>query len=387
MDWIVFGDDWGAHPSTTQHLILNLPPEDRVLWMDSIGMRSPKFSMADMNRLIKKGKSILSHRPLPIDNSQLYKGSFGQFQRIQPKVLPFHLNPRAINYNGKTLRRIVEDFLREHQAEQPPVLLSSTPVAAQYFRHIPHSKSIYLRLDVYEEYPGCDPALVRYTEEKMWDQADIIAVTAKALYPGNMADQRTIYVPQGVTASNFSSVPNTPPGNKILGFFGMMSEWLDYDLIMKVAKAAPDWELEFIGKIEAMPEEMRSIPNIRLLPPVPFNELAKAITQWGAAWIPFQVNKLTLAVNPLKLTEYLAAGIPTHCSPLPEARRFSDQVFISDEAEAIKKWLVDIHETDSEEKREKRKRSIDNESWGHRSRQLRNHVVSLMNFESALSVG
>ena len=378
MDWIVFGDDWGAHPSTTQHLILNLPPEDRILWFDSIGMRSPSLSLSDMGRIIKKGKSILAPKSLPTENTQLYKGNFGHFQRVQPKVLPFHMNKQAISFNGNTLRKLVEDYLREHQAEEPPILLSSTPVAAQYLNHIPHSKSVYLRLDVYEDYPGCDPELVKYTENKMWEKADIIAVTAKALYPGNSADHRTIYLPQGVTGSNFSNVPNTPPGNKILGFFGMLSEWLDYDLIREVARIAPDWTLEFIGKIEDAPSDLKDIPNIKLLPPVPFNELAQAITQWSAAWIPFKVNRLTLAVNPLKLTEYLAAGISTHCSPLPEAERFGHIVEITDNAERVKAWMEESLATDNEQLREQRKRAMDNESWAHRSKQLRDHVLSQM---------
>ena len=54
MDWIIFGDDWGRHPSTTQHLVSRFQENDRILWIDSIGMRSPKLSVTDGARAIRK---------------------------------------------------------------------------------------------------------------------------------------------------------------------------------------------------------------------------------------------------------------------------------------------------------------------------------------------
>ena len=69
MDWIVFGDDWGAHPSTTQHLIVNLPREDRILWVDSIGMRQPKLRVVDVRRIWNKARRLLTHTPRELGGS------------------------------------------------------------------------------------------------------------------------------------------------------------------------------------------------------------------------------------------------------------------------------------------------------------------------------
>ena len=67
MDWIIFGDDWGRHPSTTQHLVSRFQENDRILWIDSIGMRSPKLSVTDGARAIRKLKGMLSGRISPRD--------------------------------------------------------------------------------------------------------------------------------------------------------------------------------------------------------------------------------------------------------------------------------------------------------------------------------
>ena len=62
MDWIVFADDWGAHPTTTQHLILNMPAGDKIIWVDSIGMRSPRICIKDTRRIISKVRGFLERQ-------------------------------------------------------------------------------------------------------------------------------------------------------------------------------------------------------------------------------------------------------------------------------------------------------------------------------------
>jgi hypothetical protein len=367
VDWTVIADDWGAHPSTTQHLVLNLPPEDAVVWVDSIGMRPPALSWRDLRRLGSKlaGFARAGGEPAP-----LYPPSLRGFAHVSPKVLPWHLSPLARRVNAASLRRSVARGMRQLGIGEP-VLLTADPVVVVYADALPHSKLAYLRLDDYSLYPGVDRKLVEQTEARMFERADAIIATATALLPGGAAARKAHYVPQGVRTEAFADVPLEPARARVLGFFGTLSNWLDYALIEALAERVPDWRLDFVGNVEVLPARTRSLPNARFLPAVPFRQLPELMRDWAAAWIPFQLNELTQAVNPLKVREYLAAGLPTHCTPLPEVMALREHVFISDDPDAIARWLREVLTADSRDERARRRKSVEGESWRHRAAELR----------------
>ena len=367
MDWIVFGDDWGGHPSTTQHLILNLPSEDRVVWVDSIGMRQPRLRLTDAARIWQKARGFLEKSGTA---DRLYPGSVGTLERLKPKVLPWHLNSLARHVNARSLGRALASRV-DRLGMRDPILLSSTPVVVQYLDAIPHGKTAYLRLDDYSLYPGVDPALVHRTERAMFAAADAVFATATTLMPPPVHARKSHYLPQGVQSELFARVPIDPPRSKVLGFFGTLAEWLDFRLIEQVARSAPDWVLEFVGKVDVLPEALRAVHNLLILPAVPLRELPNAIAHWTAAWIPFQITELTVAVNPLKVREYLAAGLPTHCTPLPEVAVLAPHVAISDDPECILEWMQRSLTTDTPDARRLRRAFVQGDSWASRAATLR----------------
>ena len=97
-DLIVFGEDWGALPSSTQHLITHLKQEHRVIWINSIGMRSPRISWQDCQRLSKKALAIFTGSYKKKKNHL----TTSPFLIINPKVIPFHGN-KAIRKLNKHL--------------------------------------------------------------------------------------------------------------------------------------------------------------------------------------------------------------------------------------------------------------------------------------------
>jgi len=219
MDWIVFGDDWGAHPSTTQHLVLHLPTQDSVVWVDSIGMRQPRLRLEDLSRIWQKLNSFV--RPSS-PAERLYEGSLNNFARIKPKVIPWHHNALARRFNARYLYQAIRRQVRLLKFREP-VLLTADPVVGQYLDSIPCRKVVYLRLDDYVRYPGVDRTLVVRTEQEMLTRADLVFATARTLLPGNPFSEKAHYLPQGVRCEHFASVPLDPPGKKILGFFGTIA--------------------------------------------------------------------------------------------------------------------------------------------------------------------
>ena len=209
-------------------------------------------------------------------------------------------------------------------------------------------------------------------------QLEVVAEIAKDLDqhreeipPDVTLQQKTQYLPQGVDVEHFSVVPLTPPRKKILGFFGLLAEWLDYDLIEATAHLCSDWTFEFIGPIRSVPAAMRNIPNVHLHPAVPYGELPGRLYTWDAAWIPFKLNELTLGVNPLKLREYLAAGLATLSTPLPEAMALEEGVRVINSAEEVRDELRDILSNDTAAARERRRISVGAHHWKARAAAMR----------------
>ena len=371
VDWVVFGDDWGGHPSTTQHLILHLPPQDQVIWIDSIGMRSPGLKTQDLRRIGEKARGIF--RGGRSTEDALYEGTVGRVVHVRPKVLPWHDRRAAIRFNRWSLGRSIATEARRHDM-RPSVLLASYPVIVRYLESVPYERLYYLRLDDYAHYPGVDRSLVEATESRMYELSDAVFATARPLIPGEVRE-KSHYLPQGVRVEHFATVPLEPPDGRVLGFFGTLASWLDFQLIEDVARAVPDWTLEFLGQVDHFPSTLERLPNVRIVPRVAFSDLPTAISHWCAGWIPFAINTLTIGVNPLKAREYLAAGLPTHCTPLPEAEDLRDRILVTSEAAHVVRWLRSEVMHDSREARRSRRESVRADSWAARAETLRSVVT------------
>lgn len=368
MDWLVFADDWGAHPSTTQHLIRNLPATDRVLWVDSLGMRAPRLDLTDLRRIGGRLTTIARgarRAPAP-------QGTMDSRVRVvQPRVLPWHHHAPVISLNRWSLAQSLGRHLRDMGVERPYVLLSN-PVGWLYLNGLPRARVAYLRLDDYPRLPGVDPALVAPIEQALFGGADVVVATARSLLPADL-QRPARYLPQGVDWAHFATAPLAIPDTRVLGFFGMLADWIDWGLVEAVAAACPDWTLEFVGP-GAAPDRLRAIPNIRFRPAVPYAELPRAVTHWRAAWIPFEVSTLTRGVNPLKLREYLAAGLPAACTPLPEAAEV-EHVGHIDDAASVREWLARVLAEDEPQRRAQRRAAVESHGWTARAAELRRLVA------------
>lgn len=113
-------------------------------------------------------------------------------------------------------------------------------------------------------------------------------------------------------------------GPLVLGYFGTLGEWLDFELLATIVRACPDVTLRLLGPNEcgyAAPH-----PRIVVLPPVAHEALAAAVADCDALLLPFRVNELTRAVDPVKLYEYIALGKPVLAVRYPELERFAEFV-------------------------------------------------------------
>ena len=337
MHWLVFGDDWGRHPSTTQHLIRNLPVEDQVTWVDSNGMRAPRISIGDLARVRSRFRS---------------PEATGLHAHLRPRVLPWHTSTLARALNRWRLRGLPD----------ADVTLITNPVASLYLRNV--KLLVYLRLDDWPNFRGVDPAFIAAAEPSLLREADLVVAPNARLLEGVTAP--TLLLPQGVDLEHFAQVPLDPPQSKVVGFWGGLSAWLDQELIVQMARAHPDWTFELIGRREV---ELRlDAPNIHVRGPVPYADLPAVTAHWRGAWLPYVVGDATRGMSPLKLREYLAAGFPTASTALPEARALPVTLI-----DAAGRWLGAL-EQDTRSERAARRESVAGDTWTSRATTLRQTI-------------
>ncbi len=107
-----------------------------------------------------------------------------------------------------------------------------------------------------------------------------------------------------------------------LGFYGTLRDWVDFELIAAVARARPQWSIALIGQVLCDVSAIRDLPNVHLLGQKPHHELPAYCRGFDVGIIPYRIDERMTFVNPLKLREYLSAGLPVVSTPVPEVLRF-----------------------------------------------------------------
>jgi glycosyltransferase involved in cell wall biosynthesis len=134
-----------------------------------------------------------------------------------------------------------------------------------------------------------------------------------------------MYLGNGVDFDHFQTSNGGQPTEKPrLGYIGALAPWLDFEVVADLARRHPEWEIVLVGPIlngiEDQVLKLTSAPNVFHLAAVSYDRLPEILSQFNVGLIPFRRNQLTRGVNPNKLYEYLAAGLPVVTT------RFSEEV-------------------------------------------------------------
>lgn len=308
-DLIVFGEDWGAHPSATQHLITHLARDRRVLWVNSIGLRRPRIGMKDLRRAVRKLGQASGRSP----PASLPEG----IEVLPPVAIPWPGSGLAHRANRALLARQIAPRLTELDR---PILWASLPTALAAVEALGPERVVYYCGDDFAALDGVDHDPVAALEQRLAARADVVFAASEAL-TGRFSGRRTIYLPHGVDTELFARPAprpsDLPEGGPIAGFYGSLSAWLHLDLIAQAADALPDWHFVLIGPERTDLSALRARANIHLLGPRPHAALPAYVQHWDVSMIPFRNTAQIQACNPLKLREYLAAGTPIAATDFP----------------------------------------------------------------------
>jgi glycosyltransferase involved in cell wall biosynthesis len=160
----------------------------------------------------------------------------------------------------------------------------------------------------------------------------------------------------------------------IIGFFGLIHEWIDLDLIEKIAASHPDWSVALIGKVSVSVERFSAYDNVHFLGRKPYDRLINYCKAFDVGLIPFLINELTVNVNPIKLREYIAAGIPVISTPLPEVKKYSHLVKIGHNAKEVIEHIEVLLKDDTYEKKVLRSRRMMQDTWESKVQYISNLI-------------
>ena len=243
------------------------------------------------------------------------------------RVVTPHLPASARAGMDDAVGRALLDRFAAREQINAPALWFYTPMALGLWGAIDPCLVIYDCMDELSGFMGAPPAL-RLREEELFERADIVFTGGQSLYEAKRARHPNIHAfPSSVDAGHFRSAraPRKPrPASRAprVGFFGVIDERLDVDLLDGVARARPDLEFILVGPIVKIdPATLPMRPNVHYFGPKPYAELPAYIAGWDVAMMPFARNDATRFISPTKTLEYMAAGKPIVSTPIRDVVR------------------------------------------------------------------
>jgi glycosyltransferase involved in cell wall biosynthesis len=373
---LVFADDWGRHPSSSQHLIRRLRDEFPVLWVNSVGTRRVRADSVSLKRGLEKlgnwrrGLTKVSERMWVVD----------------PPMIPGHGSRHVRGLNRCLLAWRLRGVLRRLGLESP-LLVTNLPYINGLVRDLRLRGRVYYCTDDYSHWPSADGDALRRADREFAAEADLVLAVSRALHARYEATGRCHYFPHGVDYAHFRTARDARlvaadvarlPGPRV-GFFGLIYEKLDFELLGALARRFPAGSLVMIGSVVHCPEWFARLPNVHLLGPKPYEHLPSYIAPLDVLLLPYLADDPMIRQSgPLKLKECLAAGKPTVSVDVPEVRALEPHVRVASDRGAFLGHVVDaLAEPTASPRVDARQRAVEGDDWDRRADLLRSHLYRL----------
>lgn len=363
------------------------------------------------------GSLAKNNRVLFIDYAftlkDLIKGIFGQTNIPVKRMLGLSPRLRIVQYQGYVLQHLtlppilpinwinssrVFDFIMNIQAWLISKLNINKVLASLKFNHpiminafnpvmgnslqksLNISRSIYYCYDEISAADWCSKHGKRL-EEKFAKQVDMIAVTSTALLESKtQLNPHTVLIKNGVDFDLFHQAfkMGKVHANKKIGYIGSLDFRVDYDLLETLIQKRPEYEFIFIGRVmdKRNCDRLSVYSNVQFLGPKQPNELPVLLSQIDVAIIPFIKNEFTRNIYPLKINEYLAAGLPVVSTDFADMSDFQELISIENEADRFLK-AIEESMNDATSLQLKRIEMAKRNDWSNRTEQLENIIYQL----------
>ena len=338
---VCLASNWFEHPTSKHHVMRILSEHNHVLWVNYHASRRPKLGGRDARMIARRLRQVCggARRVSPT------------LDVLSPLLVPVPDSRLARYVNGRVLARQIRAALRRagrpHSPRVParptqlwlftpdvPELIDLLRPGGQDARTPPAERVVYYCVDDFGAFAGFDPTLVAELERRTIAASDVVITSSAKLYEQRRPLHRNTHlVLHGVDYEHFAAAADLSPDaipddikhlpRPVLGYFGLISDYVDLELLAQAARRRPDWSFVLIGEARCNLGCLQGLSNVHILGGRAYEELPAYCRGFDVGLVPFRMNRLTRAVNPIKLREYLAAGLPVVSAPLPEVNRYA----------------------------------------------------------------
>jgi glycosyltransferase involved in cell wall biosynthesis len=326
---LYFGNDWSADNRTSSHHIARwLSRGHQVFYLECPGLRAPKTSGRDFKKIFTKLWRFL-------------RGAKQVEEGIKVRTLlqlPLH-RFKLVRWLNRLLLLATLRWMMWREGIRRPITWFMVPHLAGVAGRLNERLSVYYCIDDYATLPDVNQQAVRAMDEELTHKADVVFASAETLAERKIASNpRTYFSPHGVDVDLFaraqdekSQIPADTAHLRgpVVGFFGLIEEWVDLELIDYLAEQRPEWTFLFIGRVAVSDAKLPRRPNLHFIGKRPYESMPAYGKQFDVAVIPFRLTEVILHANPLKLREYLAMGKPIVSVSTPEIDKYADVVEVA----------------------------------------------------------
>ncbi|MFN8345316.1 MAG: glycosyltransferase [Spirosomataceae bacterium] len=384
---VAFPSFEGDYVKSTVELMRQMAQKHRVLYVDYA------YTWKDLILGIlgkKKGVPIRQLlRLAPRLTARTIENGHPIFVMTPPPMLPVNfLENEALysffsHWNGWKMKRAIRRAMHLTHITEPVVINAFNPFfGKQLVGKLNERKRVYY---CYDEISACAWAKTHGArlENDFIPQNDALVVSSKGLYESKKAAAKACYVVNNGVDDLFFNISPARTVNQ-LGYIGSIDSRLDYELLYQLAFRNPDKELVMVGRVvEDKPVVSLGINRLTQLPNVRFEgaqspqQLVNYLAGFSAGLIPFVKNEQTAAIYPMKINEYLAAGLPVISTDFAPLSEFTGVVDFENNIPDFCARVNEIIATDSAEKQARRVAFALQNTWATRADELETILSAL----------
>lgn len=360
---IYIANDWFAENKTSSHHIAEiLARKNKILYIEASGQRAPRASKRDIRKIFTKLRKAWKS-PIKVQNN-IYLYS--------PLILPFHKYPIVRKIN-KFILNLTLKFAYEKVDFKNPILWIFMPHFFSIIGSLNSKGTVYYCVDEYSAQPNVNIMSIKEMEKYLLSKVDVaFTVSEELLEKKSKINSNTYLSLHGVDIEHFkkaldetTSIPEdiTPIPRPIVGFFGLIEQRVDLDLMKFIAENRPNLSFVFIGLVAQDVSMFKKYPNVYFLGVRPYKVLPNYLKVFNVAIMPYKLNTEMINSNPKKLKEYLAGGKAVVSVRIREVERYKEFVYIADSYEEFLGYIDLALKEDSPEMISARVKAMEQESW------------------------
>jgi UDP-galactopyranose mutase len=283
-----------------------------------------------MTRFAKTRQVFIFEEPLPAEAGQGPSLQVRADEKTGVTVATPRL-PEGLDDWGRDvlIRQLLDELVAERKLAQP-VLWYYTPMMLRFSRHLDAAAVVYDCMDELSAFKFA-PADLKDLERELMARADVVFTGGYSLYEAKRDQHRNIHpFPSSVDRAHFAQarkdtqepadVADLP--HPRLGFYGVIDERMDLDMLAALADARPQWSIVMVGPVVKISDaDLPRRPNIHYVGGKTYAELPHYLGSWDVALMPFAINESTRFISPTKTPEYLAGGRPVVSTPIVDVVR------------------------------------------------------------------